>query len=249
LDLDWFVGEDKLVELTKKLINMGYTPYPAINTFNAAQWKYFKSTHHDIYFSPPNEKSNLPIELHWRLRSPWGTFNLIPVGSLNELDEFLYLCVHGTEHGWFRLKWLVDLPRIIEKISIDWIQAWKRAKELNCQKQLLITLLVLDKLFLFAFPGELRKMIKPQEYDFELGYIQRVISAEITFNENDKTRLAYFRYLWSFRGTNWSLSIFKQFLTSPADWEMIRLPEAFFPLYFFLRPFIWSYRRLSSKLT
>lgn len=35
----------------------------------------------------------------------------IPV--MGEIDTLLYLCAHGSEHVWFRLKWLQDIARII----------------------------------------------------------------------------------------------------------------------------------------
>ena len=244
LDLDWFIDEEKIQELTKELIKWGYTPLPDITLFNPVQWRYFKATHHDIYLSPPAKSDLLPIELHWRLRGPWGGFNLMTKTSLNSVDEFLYLCVHGTEHGWFRIKWLMDLPRIIEKNHFSWNDIWSISGELNCQKQLSITIILLDILCVMPMPIELKSKINIDQYRFQLDYIYEAMISEKGFNENDMNRWRYFRYLWTFRPKGLKSAYWMILLTSPNDWQTIRLPESLFYLYIPLRPFIWLYRRL-----
>lgn len=244
LDIDWFLDQERIIPLTKELIKWGYNPSPDITLFNTVQWRYFKYIHHDIYLSPPPKSDLLPLELHWRLRGPWGSFNLKTKTSLNPVDEFLYLCVHGTEHGWFRLKWLMDLPRIIEKNHFSWEVIWSRAVELNCQKQISITLMLLDKLCLMPMPIEWASKIDMDQYRFQLDYIYDAIISEKGFNENDMNRWRYFRYLWTFRPKGLNLAYWMILLTSPNDWQTIRLPESLFYLYIPLRPFIWLYRRL-----
>jgi len=247
LDIDWFVAKDELLPLTKELINLRYVPMPDITGYHSMQLDYFMSTHHDVYFAPPVNTSLLPIELHWQLRSPWGSFTLSPETKMESVDEFLYLCVHGTEHGWFRLKWLMDLPRIIKKSEFDWMEVWDKAVKYQCQKQLSISLLVLDQLSIFSLPYSIEDKINSSTYGFELQYIYDAIKADNSFNENDLNRWNYFRYLWRFRAKKLNPDLIKIFLTSPNDWATIKLPKALFFLYFPLRPFLWLYRRLNNQ--
>lgn len=247
LDIDWFVDEKGILPLTKEIMNLGYVPVPNVTKFHAAQWKYYIATHHDVYLTPPENSGLPPIELHWRLRSPWGSFTLGPETKLESVDEFLYLCVHGTEHGWFRLKWLMDLPRFIEKSKLDWERVWERAVKYKCQKQLSISLLVLDQLSIFGLPMALKEKINASSYVFELEYIYHAIKEDKSFNENDLNRWNYFKYLWRFRAKKWNPDLFKIFLTSPNDWETIKLPRVLFFLYFPMRPFLWLYRRLKNE--
>lgn len=37
------------------------------------------------------------------------------VPALSDADTLLYLCAHGAEHVWFRLKWLEDIARIVTR--------------------------------------------------------------------------------------------------------------------------------------
>ena len=70
------------------------------------------------------------LEIHWRLDarpSKEPTFNELwerkrvspitsyPVYFLGEEDLFLYLVSHGARHGWFRLRWLLDIDQMVRK--------------------------------------------------------------------------------------------------------------------------------------
>ena len=244
LDLDLCVGEDNIQWMTEELIRLGFQPSPNILHFNPAQWNYFKTTHHDIYFSSSAGRYSPPIELHWRLRSSFGDFDFNPIGPMHPSDEFLYLCVHGTEHGWFRLKWLMDMPRIILKSGLDWNSIVQRAVELNCSKHLDITLLVLDGSGIMPLPDALRSMLDPVKYRYQLNYIAKAIGSTSHFNETDQNRWNYFRYLWSLSSHKWNGRFILNFLTSPNDWKIISLPSSLFFLYFLTRPFLWAYRRI-----
>ena len=243
LDCDVLVEEKSVLAIADYLASIGYKPSPDINEFNCKQWKHFQKTHHDLYFSMLGDTWAIPIELHWRLRSPLGSFNLVPKNELEQVDEFLYLCVHGTEHGWFRLKWLMDLPRVIKKSDFDWIAIWERAGELNCKRQLSVSLILMEQFDIYHIPNILRNKLKIYDFHFELNYICHAMTSNALVNDNDLNRWKYFKYLWSFYSFRWDATPIFFFLTSPSDWKIIKLPPSLFFLYYPLRPFLWVYRR------
>ena len=110
MDIDLWVEQKAIEPIAHWLFNEGYCAAPDIRGLNARQFAFVQKTDHDLQFL--TERPGLPkvIELHWKLRGPLGGFNLQPETPMNEVDHFLYLCTHGTEHGWFRMKWLFDLP-------------------------------------------------------------------------------------------------------------------------------------------
>ena len=71
------------------------------------------------------------VELHWRLSEnphllagvdAFANGQSVPVTggtlrTLNDADLFAYLCVHGANHFWFRLKWLADLNAVLTPID------------------------------------------------------------------------------------------------------------------------------------
>jgi hypothetical protein len=106
--------------------------------------------------------NNTAVDVHWRLtRNPYllptriGTPRLIDAGgttlpALPMPDAFFYAMVHGTAHGWFRLKWIADVAGLIsrhpELTSPSTLQAAKDAGLQRCVAAgLLIAELVLGK--------------------------------------------------------------------------------------------------------
>lgn len=244
LDLDLLIRPDKVIVAAEVLKEKGYISDPDISFFNVSQWKYFRKTHHDLYFSHPLNQGLLPIELHWQLRSPLGGFKLNPACPLNKIDEFLYLCVHGTEHAWFRIKWLMDIPRIILKSEFDWIEVWQRAEQLQCRQHLSITFLLMEELSLLETPENLKEGIIKHEHDRALEYIFSAMRSESGYNDSDQHRLKYFWYLWKINAGKWNPYFLLNLFTTPNDWKLIPLPRSLFFLYFPLRPLIWLFRRL-----
>jgi hypothetical protein len=244
MDIDCWVEQKALKHIAHWLFDEGYVSVPDIRSLNARQLGFVQKTNHDLQFL--TEKPGLPkvIELHWKLRGPLGGFTLQPEAPMNEVDHFLYLCTHGTEHGWFRLKWLFDLPQIIDAVSFDWDAVRQRAIALDCLDHLEITMMVLQEYLNEPIPHAISSRLQPHQYDLHLMYIRQAISAESTFNDNDANRLAYLQYmmLLSRQKFNWALVL--KYLTSHQDWKLLPLPKQLFFLYFPLRPFLVLWRRI-----
>jgi hypothetical protein len=247
MDLDCWVEERAIRPIAKWLFTQGYVSLPDIHQLNTKQLDFIKKTDHDLQFI--TEKSGLPslIELHWKLRGSLGGFNLTPHIPMNEVDNFLYLCTHGTEHGWFRLKWLFDLPQIMDRVHFDWAQLRERAVVLDCLDHLEITMLVLKSLLDEPIPAVIMDQLSPSTYASQLSYIYDAIASASVFNDNDANRLAYLKYMSSLsrKKINWALIL--KYLTSYRDWEMLPLPPNLFFLYFPLRPFFVLWRRIIEK--
>ena len=244
MDIDCWVEEKALKPIADWLFKEGYSSVPDIQRLNEKQLAFVQKTDHDLQFLA--DKPGLPkvIELHWKLRGPLGGFNLQPEAPMNEVDHFLYICTHGTEHGWFRMKWLFDLPQIIDAVSFDWEVVRERAIALDCLDHLEITMLVMQEFLNEPIPKAILSRLRPHEFDRHLRYIRKAIAAESTFNDNDANRLAYLRFmlLLSRRKMNWVLVL--KYLTSHQDWKLIPLSKQLFFLYFPLRPFLVLWRRI-----
>jgi len=247
MDLDCWVEECAIRPLTNWLYDQDYVSVPDIRQLNNSQFAFIKRTDHDLQFI--TEKSELPsiVELHWKLRGPLGGFNLTPDKPMNEVDNFLYLCAHGTEHGWFRLKWLFDLPQIMDQIQFDWAQVRERAIVLDCLDHLEITMLVLESILNEPIPVVIKNQLDPSKYKNQLRYIHAALASSTVFNDNDANRLTYLKYMNSLsrKKMNWALIL--KYLTSPNDWKLLPLPPSLFFLYFPLRPFLILWRRIFEK--
>lgn len=115
--------------------------------------------HHDTWVHSEGER----LELHWRLTSNAKGLKLDPLdllacgdrvdvaansmGMIGPVPLLLYLCEHGARHGWYRLKWLMDLPQVLESREWDWPQVFAEARRANCFSALLLGLRLSQMLF------------------------------------------------------------------------------------------------------
>lgn len=245
-DVDIYVEQANLLKAHEWLIGLGYREQIEFSKMSSQQKNYILKTGHDLsYFT--NDKS-LPaiVELHWRLKEGLGGFSLKPKGRLNQIDEFLYLCVHGTEHAWFRLKWLCDILLIIQSREFDWGDIKTRASELNCIDHLSISWLVLNRFFQMKIPNELQDHINADQYLSQIKFVTEAIFLDIPYRNSRVGKLRHLLFLFSLNTRKLSTINFSKFLTSHNDWKLIKLPDYLFFMYFFLRPFLWIYRGLLS---
>lgn len=261
IDIDLWLEESAVAPISSWLHSFGYSSKLHLEDMNRRQLAYLKkSDYHHSFFST---QANIPpeIELHWKLRSgsyvlnhelsaqkiqlqQWVAGN-IEISVFNHIDQFLYLCVHGTEHAWFRLKWLYDLPQMISKVEFNWAVVRERAVNLSCLSHLELSFLVLNKFLKIEIPSEISTKMQPEKYSNQLNYITKAILTEKGINENDGNRVRHFFFIWSLAKTKYKLSILLKYFTGPGDWKFLPLPEYLFILYFPLRPFLWLARRIS----
>jgi len=106
------------------------------------------------------------LELHLRLANVTTnlsiTFNeLLFTHSHNTVlyqnEAFLYLCWHGMNSFFHRLKWLCDLAIIIDTMDIDWEQMYATACRLDCVRTLTISVVLSHLIFETILPSQADK--------------------------------------------------------------------------------------------
>ncbi|MFU2013705.1 nucleotidyltransferase family protein [Peribacillus butanolivorans] len=122
-DLDILISITDLKRTEELLLSIGYEKEVVPTVLN--DWKWRK--HHVVYFHP---QKNIELEIHWRLqpfplkepkfnelweRKRVSTLTSYPVYFLGKEDLLLYLISHGARHGWFRLRWLLDIDQMLRK--------------------------------------------------------------------------------------------------------------------------------------
>lgn len=130
-DIDLHIPADKLPRAIACLEELGYAPLPGHRTrfrLAAAASPALIAETNDIALVDP---AGNHVELHWRLTHLKGWLTLAdfpdPV-TTHPLDNsgvlvrvptdqtaMIYLAVHGQLHMWGRLKWLVDIARLVSR--------------------------------------------------------------------------------------------------------------------------------------
>lgn len=205
------------------------------------------------------------IELHWKLSGAhfalpfeldelWTRLERITLGGarLNALpfdDLFIYLCLHGARHGFERLSWICDLRELINRREadhqvIDWAEIIRRARLHGCEKVVELGVFLIEEFFgdkidfpnikrikkdetLKKIAADLRRKIFSEEKQTnEIGdwYLYHLLLKE---RKTDRLKLHLHYFLWYLR---------LAFTPNSMDKAVFRLPAAFYPLYYILRP-------------
>lgn len=129
IDVDMVVSPDTLQAAAAAIGEAGFRCVSPAGATGEQLLTWAAHFHESTWFHPDR---GIALDLHWHLdyRS-----TLLPqlsadsatqqvqlaagqsVPTLSSPDLFAYLCVHGAEHGWSRLKWLADLGAFINRIE------------------------------------------------------------------------------------------------------------------------------------
>lgn len=256
-DLDILVPADEVELAETILLGAGYElDEGEVRILNDWKWR----VHHISYTNP---QTGVQIELHWRLNPDKGkepSFDEMwarrrtsvltqhPLYYLGSEDMFLFLVQHGARHGWFRLRWLLDIDRMLEKQlnSSDIAAHLKRYHSLAIGGQAL--LLASQLLGTPIGPG--MKSIAAGNHAHRLARSAIIFLNEmITLSPVPQHLTIYYRrYLFSLRSASQKLLFIVSLLyPNNRDIETLRLPKKLYVLYFPLRPFLWIWRRRKQQ--
>jgi len=263
VDIDVWV-EEKFFNQGKSFLHaLGYVSTLDHSSFNQRQLNFIHQCNHDEIFYHPIDKNAPVIELHWKLRNALGNFMFDPIKEQDKLmqvemngvafsvfkhvDQFIFLCVHGAEHGWFKLKWLVDLVHLNKRIHYHWEIVVSRAKELNSQRELRLAWSLVEEFYDLSIPDSIAEIKLTTIDRLRLNYIRHLINYKGAFCDTGKEKLFNLLYTVSLnRRPVLAKELLLKNLTNTTDWLTLPLPSSLFFLYFPLRPFLWVYRKIKS---
>lgn len=126
-DIDIIVDRHEVDDAARHLADLGYRRIEPAPDASAATVRHWMATHKDLVFA--NDQGML-VELHWLLfdnralmpepladpASPvrYGPFSF---DTFSTVFTIVYLCVHGAQHAWSRLKWLADVAALLQQID------------------------------------------------------------------------------------------------------------------------------------
>ena len=125
--------------------------------------------HKDIVLE--HESGRGIVELHWRLFDnaqllgasdlAGQTVKLTGNGVVETLPQeinLIYLCVHGAEHAWSRLKWLLDIHALATRMSSAALtELYASARARNVHRAVAQALLLCSRLFGLPIPPEVAR--------------------------------------------------------------------------------------------
>jgi hypothetical protein len=253
-DIDILISEPTLRHAVQTLEEAGYARIIPQQCASADEVRRWIELHKDMTFQ--RKDVGIIVELHWRLFDNPYTFPVevalsepvvLSLGSTKEIKalpdeiELTYLCVHGVEHAWSRLKWLADVGALLSGLDAATLErhvAWARQHDLD--RAILSTLSICHDLLHMAVPIE---MLAAAKADWRIRWLTRVALRsmsemdvreieDVPFATTLKNTSHYFlrdewRYWW------------REFRYDMTDMADMPLPPHLQPIAPVLRPFIW----------
>jgi hypothetical protein len=257
-DLDILVRQQDVLRAHRLLTERGYKLVtPSVQSHKEP---HLSRRNKDLIFDSID--GAVRVELHWRLTgshfdfpldldSLWESLEAVTLAgstmrTLAPEDLLLYLCMHGSRHGWERLLWICDVAELLRThYTMDWESITKKACELGSRRTLGLGLAITRDLLGLELPEQVwhRVQIEPstealairlRESLFQNTEGEKDISywhdIHLSMRERplDRLRLRlhyYHRYL--------RLGI----VPNERDHSILELPAGLSFLYYVLRPF------------
>ncbi|PEC23142.1 nucleotidyltransferase domain-containing protein [Bacillus cereus] len=254
-DLDVLIPMRNLEKVEMLLLEQGYVKDDYIQTIlNDWKWRH----HHITFFHPTKQ---IKLEIHWRLnpgpgkepgfeelwkRKRKSTLTSNSVYMLGKEDLFLFLVSHGARHGWSRLRWLVDIKKIVDQ-DLNWSEIHKLMRKyqvlhLGGQALILAAQLLgvrLDERMMELVAKKRSKQLAQEA----LFYFKQMINLH-TDPVPEEVFIYHSRYLFSLMSNQQKiLYIMSQLYPYPIDAKTLPLPKFLHFLYFPLRPFLCLWRK------
>ena len=268
-DIDLLVSPDEFVSAESVLLEAGYHRSGAIlsQRQNAAYRRWIK----DVGYV--NSVTGIRLELHHRLTDNpsllpcefdmlWRERDQVELAGVTiaglPCDKLaLYLCAHGAGHCWEELRWLVDFAAALTRQSSSRERILESANQVGLGAAMLHALtLAHDWLGLPIDEAQLARA----RADRHVAHLDSILAHFYTGNAWYQSPqrgsfpgllryslwLRLYTYLIKPDWRYWGYQTRREFIT-PADWEVLHLPDSFFWAFPLVRPVGWLMRHISSK--
>ena len=175
----------------------------------------------------------------------------------------LFLCAHGAKHNWSSLHWICDLAALLEQQpDFDWERLLEQAGQLGTHQMLRLGLSLAQRLLGLALPSQVSDWLDSdtalpglvEEAYRRLYEPLRHWQTLTTDSDNYRARLR----AWYNRDRLWLATMEKRpdrlrywftetLQPTPLEWATVRLPTAFYPAYYLLRPLRLGYKYLAKR--
>lgn len=215
-DIDLLIHPKDFMRCHAMLCQEGYKP---LERFEGRVHKLLKWRKDCVY---QHVQSGCILELHWRLTENihwsnpaflalWQRRQAVKVAgktifTLGWEDLVLHQVVHGANHMWCRLQWLLDMKHCVSDPQIDWEIVQCRAKEERLLIPLGCAMYLLQQVFALQLP---RVNIPPISVSMQQILSQSLVVRESNLGQQLAKRWLQMRFfwqvcpLWAFRMRKW----------------------------------------------
>ena len=189
------------------------------------------------------------VDLHWRVAP--AHFNPLDAAEIRSRRVFIdvagrqtpafcpedllaYLCLNGAKNDWNSLAGICDLDRLIDVCRLDWGAILSRAARRRMLRIVSLGLCLAQDLLGSNLPPEVSSRVHADTRAVALAAsIRERLQEGRAWSSRDRLILR-FRLM---EGAWRKICFFRHILRpTPADWELLHIPESLFPVYYLTRP-------------
>lgn len=263
-DIDVLTTPESLLAGRRLMLDLGYEVI-APRGLDERRFERFSAFDNQAAFF--HEGLDIAVELHWRIsrndqviptidaHAPTQEVPIAGVGVRTLEDDllFAYLCVHGTRHGWARLKWLADIGAFLARREEGEIERlYRAATALGAGRTPAVALLLCHRLLGLALPGKLLHELRADRVTralaansaYCIGYRRGEVEYSVASLPGLRIMTANFflapssRYFWTEARVKW---------IDADDRARIELPRSLAFMYYLLRVPLWLARQRRTK--
>jgi hypothetical protein len=250
-DLDVIVHESDVHHARELILARGYQQYWPAMMLSESQAKAHLTDKYNYTFIHPDK--GVTLELHWGITPRyfslppdakwlWERLEAVSLGGLTiptftPEDYLLILCIHGANHCWMRLSWIIDIAVLLrQNPGLDWDYVFQQADHFACSRIILLGLQVCHALLAVSLPATVTRRL---ERDQSVALLVRQVlgqfaSTSIGFVWPLQIPMFHVRSREHF--SDRVKYIYYAAAPSVRDWEFIQLPKGLWILYYLLRP-------------
>lgn len=172
-DLDILVRKQDVLRAKKLLLSLGYSAQASLTWVQKVAPRLSRKK--DLILV--SSDGRVRIELHWRLTGRHFSFPITTKGLWGCLERkslagstvrnlplnllLLFLCMHGSRHGWERLGWICDIAELVRgNQNLDWEKLFEQAGVLGNERNLALGLFLASDLLGVSLPEEVLRRIQ-----------------------------------------------------------------------------------------
>ena len=172
-DLDILVREQDALRAKRFLVSLGYRAQMSQTWMQKVAPRLSRKK--DLVLVSADGR--VRIELHWRLTGRHFSFPIDTKGFWECLDReslagstvrnlplnllLLFLCMHGSRHGWERLAWICDIAELIRgNQNLNWETLLEQAGVLGNERNLALGLFLANDLLGVSLPEDILRRIQ-----------------------------------------------------------------------------------------
>ncbi|MGO4542046.1 nucleotidyltransferase domain-containing protein [Paenibacillus sp. 2TAB19] len=255
-DLDILLDVEDVERAEEVLIRLGYE----LEDKRSLNHNWKEKLHH---LSFRHKENGVQVEMHWRLNPNssdshsfnrlWGRRNKVLLLNrefhcLGNEDLLYYLADHGARHAWFRLRWLMDIDRLMPNIDSGKMHDYFRqygGQSFTGQAFLLASNLLDSKI-----PQSMNQVTNNKKAlrlaKTSLFFIKKIVKLNPVPEKSVVWH--YFRYTLSLlTGRQKAKYLLNHLEPNVEDMSLLPLYKPFHFLYVPLRPFLWFWRNIINN--